>query len=155
MINTNYANAYKEVLIVLSNLIKEDYEKIPKEYIEFLKTNANPDYDFKYDNSKAFNEQELLDDTKYILFGLFEKYGATEVQKSKIKSFKDNYNEKIEKEKREKYNPDNIFNKKQGIINEMDEETKIKEGTVSIVKYEKTKWYQKIFAKILNIFRKK
>ena len=34
MINTNYANAYKEVLIVLNNLIKEDYEKIPKEYIE-------------------------------------------------------------------------------------------------------------------------
>ena len=33
MINTSYANAYKEVLIVLNNLIKEDYEKIPKEYI--------------------------------------------------------------------------------------------------------------------------
>ena len=111
MINTSYANAYKEVLIVLNNLIKEDYEKIPKEYIEFLETNANPDYDFKYDSSKAFNEQELLDDTKYILFGLFEKYGATEVQKLKIKAFKSNYNEKLEKEKRDKYNPDDIFKK--------------------------------------------
>lgn len=155
MINTSYANAYKEVLIVLNNLIKEDYEKIPKEYIEYLETNANPDYDFKYDSSKAFNEQELLDDTKYILFGLFEKYGATEVQKLKIKSFKNHYKERIEKEKREKYNPDNIFNKKQEIINEKDEETKIKEGTVSIVKYEKNKWYKKVFEKLLNIFRKK
>ena len=109
MIKTNYANAYKEVLVILDNLIKEDYNKIPKEYIEFLTTNCNNDYEFKYDNSKAFEEQELLDDTKYILFGLFEKFGATELQKEKIKAFKNNYYNQLEKEKREKYNSDNIF----------------------------------------------
>ena len=109
MLKTNYANAYKEVLIILYNLIKEDYDKIPKEYIEFLKSNCNNEYEFYYDNSKTFEEQELLDDTKYILFGLFEKFGATEIQKQKIKIFKDNYFRKIEKEKREKYNSDNIF----------------------------------------------
>ena len=150
MINTSYANAYKEVLIVLNNLIKEDYEKIPKEYIEFLETNANPNYDFKYDSSKAFNEQELLDDTKYILFSLFEKYGATEIQKSKIKSFKDNYNKKLEKKKREKYNPDDIFKKNtlnENIINETKE-------NVQMVEYKEQRWYEKIFAKILKIFRK-
>ena len=38
-----------------------------------------------------FEEQDLLDDTKYILFGLFEKFGATELQKEKIKAFKNNY----------------------------------------------------------------
>ena len=109
MIKTNYANAYKEVLIILDNLIKEDYDKIPKEYIEFLKSNCNNEYEFYYDNSKTFEEQELLDDTKYILFGLFEKFGATEIQKEKIKNFKDNYFRKIEEEKREQYNPDDIF----------------------------------------------
>ena len=146
MINTNYANAYKEVLIVISNLIKEDYEKIPKEYIEFLERNANPDYDFKYDISKAFDEQELLDDTKYILFGLFEKYGATEAQKSKIKALKNNYNEKSEKQKREKYNADKIFKKNN--LNETQEK-------VQMVKHKEFKWYQKIFYKILNVFGKK
>ena len=90
MVNTSYANAYKEVLIVINNLVKEDYEKIPKEYIEFLEDNCNNDYEFKYDTSKSFDKQELLDDTKYILFGLFEKFGATEIQKAKIKSFKTN-----------------------------------------------------------------
>lgn len=149
MINTSYANAYKEVLIVLNNLIKEDYEKIPKEYIEFLETNANPDYDFKYDSSKAFNEQELLDDTKYILFGLFEKYGATEVQKSKIKAFKKNCNEKLEKEKREKYNPNDIFKKNN--LNENINETK---ESVQMVEYKEKRWYEKLFAKILKIFKK-
>ena len=71
MVKLDYANAYKEVLIVLNNLTKEDYSKIPKEYIEFLKKNCNEDYGFYYDTSKTFEEQELLDDTKYILFGFF------------------------------------------------------------------------------------
>ena len=109
MVKTNYANAYKEVLIILDNLIKEDYNKIPKEYIGFLKSNCNIEYKFSYDNSKTFEEQELLDETKYILFGLFEKFGATEIQKEKIKTFKDNYFRQIEQEKREQYNLDDIF----------------------------------------------
>ena len=44
MVKTNYANAYKEVLIILDNLIKEDYKKIPKEYIGILKSNCNIEY---------------------------------------------------------------------------------------------------------------
>ena len=60
MIKTTYANAYKEVLVILDNLIKEDYNKIPKEYIEFLKLNCNNEYEFYYDNSKTFEEQEKV-----------------------------------------------------------------------------------------------
>ena len=40
------------------NLFKEKYDKIPKEYIEFLKSNCNNEYEFYYDNSKNFEEQE-------------------------------------------------------------------------------------------------
>ena len=91
MVKTNYANAYKEVLVILNNLIKEDYDKIPKQYIEFLESNCNNEYEFYFDTSKSFEEQELLDETKYILFGLFEKFGATQNQKEKIKAFRNNY----------------------------------------------------------------
>ena len=117
MVNTSYANAYKEVIIVINNLVKEDYEKIPKEYIKFLEDNCNNDYEFQYDASKPFDKQELLDDTKYILFALFEKFGATEIQKAKIKSFKANYNNKLEEQKREKYKPEDIFKSKQNNLN--------------------------------------
>lgn len=111
MIKTNYANAYKETLVILDNLIKEDYNKISKEYIEFLTAHCNNDYEFQYDWSKTFEEQELLDDTKYILFGLFEKFGATELQKEKIKVFRNNYYKQLEQEKSKNYNPNNMFKK--------------------------------------------
>ena len=151
MVKTNYANAYKEVLIVLDNLIKEDYDKIPKEYIEFLKSNCNNEYEFYYDNSKTFEEQELLDDTKYILFGLFEKFGATEIQKEKIKNFKDNYYRKIEEEKREQYNPDDIFKK----VN-TNQEVSENNTETALIEYKKsffTKLKNFIF-KILHINKK-
>lgn len=153
MVNTSYANAYKEVLIVINNLVKEDYEKIPKEYIEFLGDNCNNDYEFKYDTSKSFDKQELLDDTKYILFGLFEKFGATEIQKAKIKSFKTNYNNKLEEKKREKYNPENIFkNKQNNFYTQISEK---QEEKLELIEYKEQRWYQKIFARILKIFNKK
>ena len=106
MIETNYANAYKEVLVILNNLIKEDYNKIPKEYIDFLKSNCNNEHEFYFDTSKSFEEQELLDETKYILFGLFKKFGATQNQKEKIQAFRNYYYGKLEEEKKIKYNTD-------------------------------------------------
>lgn len=152
MVKTNYANAYKEVLVILDNLIKEDYDKIPKEYIEFLKSNCNNEYEFYYDTSKTFEEQELLDDTKYILFGLFEKFAATELQKEKIKAFKNNHYRKIEEEKRKIYNPDNIFNNGKNNIDITMSEQPIEKA---LIENKKLRWYQKLFSKILRIFRKK
>jgi hypothetical protein len=146
MVKTNYANAYKEVLIVLDNLIKEDYDKIPKEYIEFLKSNCNNEYEFYYDNSKTFEEQELLDYTKYILFGLFEKFGATELQKEKIKNFKKNYYNKLEEEKRNLYNSENIFKEKKVEKNE--------NINLVIKENKKENFINKILKFIKNIFRK-
>ena len=147
MVKTNYDKAYKEVLVILNELIEEDYKKIPKEYIEFFTANCNNNYEFCYDYSKTFEEQELLDDTKYILFGLFEKFGATELQKEKIKAFKNSYYIKIEEEKKEKYNPDDIFqNKKSKII--------ILEDTNLPIEIKKEKLFNKIIRFIKHIFKK-
>ena len=113
MINNIYANAYTEVLIVLNNLVKDDYNKIPKEYINYLEDNCNKNYVFKYDKSKKFIEQNLLEETKYILFGIFEKFGVTEKQKSIINKFKLDYEIKLDEKKKEKYNPDDLFKNEQ------------------------------------------
>ena len=151
MVKTNYANAYKEVLVILNNLIKEDYDKIPKKYIEFLTENCNNDYEFYYDTSKTFEQQELLDDTKYILFGLFEKFGSTELQKEKIKAFKNTFYRKLEEEKKAKYNPENIFSnqyKKSSIDNVENNKELV------LLKTNNIKWYKKIWRFLTNFFKK-
>lgn len=147
MVDTKYANAYKEVLVVLNHLAKEDSEKIPKEYIEFFETNCNNDYDFEYDSSKSFAEQDLLNDTKYILFGLFEKFGATEMQKTMIKAFRTSYYNKKEEEKRQKYNPDEIFKNKERNISEE------KPQSVELIEYKKERFWVRWINKINSIFK--
>lgn len=151
MVKTNYANAYKEVLVILNNLIKEDYDKIPKKYLEFLTENCNNDYEFYYDTSKTFEQQELLDDTKYILFGLFEKFGSTELQKEKIKAFKNTFYRKLEEEKKAKYNPENIFSN-QYKNSSIDNVEKNKE--LVLLKTNNIKWYKKIWRFLTNFFQK-
>ena len=56
---------------------------------------------------------------------------------------------KYEEELREKYNPDNLFKKK-----ENKQEEKVEEQHSLMVVENKT-WYKKIFEKIKNIFKKK
>lgn len=83
-----YGNAYQEVSEVLKHMVKEDFEKIPAAYIEFLDKHANPCHKFKYDTSISFAKQDLLETTKYILFGLFEKFAAYNKQRDKINEYK-------------------------------------------------------------------
>ena len=155
MVNLEYANAYSEVLEILKHIPIEDYNKIPKTKIELFETNANNEYTFNYDPSKTLEEQNVSNITKGIIILLFRDYWATGVQRNKIIA-KQNYDRmKLEEKKKEKYNPDNIFNKKQGVINDIVEEHNVKEENMAIVKYKKQKWYQKIFDKILHMFRKK
>lgn len=144
MVDTIYANAYKEVLVVISNLKEEDYNKIPENYIEFFKYNCNNDYEFEYNTSKPFYEQKLLKETKYILFGLFEKFWATDQQKAKINTFKINFNNKLEEQRREKYNLDNLFKSKTI-------ENKMETNNVSMIKY-KENIFNKIWRNIKNVF---
>ena len=112
MVKAEDANSYKEVLCVIKKLTKTDYNKIPNDYIIFLEENCNMDYEFEYDDLKPFDEQKLSEKAKYILFGIFAKYGATDEQKNKIKAFQNGYNNKQEEKKRQKYDPDNVFKKK-------------------------------------------
>lgn len=109
MISKEYARAYKEVIEILSYVPKKDIAKIPKEKLDFYKLNMDNDYSYKIDTSKEFEEQEMSDITKAILANIFRDYWATPYQKERIIA-KEKYDlEKIEEEKREKYNPDKIF----------------------------------------------
>lgn len=148
-VNIEYANAYSEVLEVLNNMSKEDYNKIPKDMLEMFKTNCNNECQFRYDLNKKFEQQEISKRAKLILAILFRDYWATPYQKEKIIAKQNYERQKLEQQKFEKYNPERIFeNKRQPIIEEI-------KNINSMIEVKEEKWYQKIFKLIKNLFKRK
>lgn len=109
MINNTYAKAYTEVLEIVKYFPKEEYSKIPLEKINFYKKNMDRNYHFSINPELDLSEQSISKEANAIIVTLFRDYFATEEQKIKLTKILENNQKKEEEEKREKYNPDNIF----------------------------------------------
>ena len=110
MNNNTYACSYTEVLEILKHIPKEQYDKIPKEKIEFYENNKDNEY------ICIFNENANIDmvsrQAKTILINLYKDYIASNQEKQNIEE-KLKLNEfKLELEKIEKYNPNDLFKNK-------------------------------------------
>lgn len=143
MINIAYAKAYTEVLEIIKYFPKEEYAKIPEEKIEFYKNNMDKDYNFKINPEIDLSEQSISPEANAIMINLFTDYYATEEQKIKIKNILDSNQQKEEQEKRERYNPDNIFKNRntENII----------QNEVALVEY-KESIFKRFINKIKSIF---
>ena len=143
MINIAYAKAYTEVLEIIKYFPKEEYAKIPEEKIEFYKNNMDKDYNFKINPEIDLSEQSISPEANAIMINLFTDYYATEEQKIKIKNILDSNQQKEEQEKRERYNPDNIFKNRntENII----------QNEVALVEY-KESIFKRFINKIKRIF---
>lgn len=74
----NYPNAYKEVYEILKAVPKEDFDKIPTEFMQIVKKNMNKNYDFSINlNIDFVKEQEILYETKAILAYVYLNYWAS------------------------------------------------------------------------------
>ena len=149
-LSLEYSNAYNEVLEVLNNISEEDYNKIPKDIIKVFETYKNKNYVFEYDFSKDFKEQKLSKQAKLILANLYRDYWATEREREEIIKEQNLIRQKVEEEKRLKYDPD-IFKNKRKIINT--EEIKTISDEISMVEPKKT-LIQRILNKIKLYFNK-
>ena len=149
----NYPKAYKEVIEILKYVPEESVNKIPQTMLDTFKTKMDKEYNFIVDINKAFEEQELLEETKAIFANIFRDYWATPYQKERIQA-KERYDmEIIEEEKRAKYN-DDIFKTRKN--NKIDNE-EVADNTNSNnlpIEVKKEKFYEKIinfFKKIFNL----
>ena len=147
MINIEYANAYSEVLEILKYISKEDYNKIPKEQIRLFEIYSNSNHNFIYNPLKTLDEQNTLKITKCIIAILFIDYWATEIQREKIISKHIYGKQKIEEEKKEKYNPDNLFG------NPLVDNAKNK-PELALIEVNDIKWYKKIWTFLKKILEK-
>lgn len=113
MMEDNYTKAYKEVIEILKYVPEESVNKIPQDIINMFKINMDQNYEFKVDINKGFEDQNLLEETKAIFANIFRDYWATPYQKERIEAKEKQDREKYEEEKRQMYNPDDIFKKRQ------------------------------------------
>lgn len=121
---TKYKNAYTEVYEIIKQLDEEEYNKIPSEDIEL-------------------KDQELLPETKAILFNLFRDYLSTAEQKEKIIKMQVEERRKNEQNKAEQYKSD-VFASKKKVQDIREEHTELIEYKGNILK--------RIFNKIRQFF---
>ena len=136
---------YKKALV-------EVVKKIPEKFMNYIKENKAVDYEFKVDKQKGLLEQDISEETKAILSLIYRDYFCDEEERQELIKKEREELIKEEEEKRKKYNPDDLFKKEERAHNISENENK-QENTVALVKYENLKWYQKIYQKILKIFR--
>ena len=150
MVTEEYANACAEVVRILDYIPYRDYKKIPKDVILHYEKNANKNCDFEYNVKISLKEQNVSKTAKTIIAILFRDYWATSEQKDKILNY-EKYKTITEEEiKKEKYNSENIFRKKE---ENLIENIKLrKEDNIAIVPLE-NKGYKKILNKILKFLR--
>ena len=72
-------------------------------------------YEFTINPVIDLSEQNISKEANAIIVALFQDYFATEEQKEKIKEILKLNEKKVEQEKRDLYNPDDIFKKSQSI----------------------------------------
>lgn len=78
----NFNKACTEILEILKHLPEEDYNKIPKEEIEFFEQKKDKNYSFKFNENVSFEEQTILPETNAIIVKLYREYFCTDEKKS-------------------------------------------------------------------------
>lgn len=111
----NYGKAFKEVYMILKSVGSEVIDKIPIDMLNFIEENMDKDYFFILDKNVALEEHNFMDETLGIISLIWRDYLCSDVEREKIQIEDIEKQIQIEKEKREKYNPDNIFLKDENI----------------------------------------
>lgn len=142
----NYHKAYKEVIEILKYVPQESVNKIPKTMLETFEKKMDKDYVFNVDINKSFEEQNLLEETKDIFAVIFRDHWATPYQRERIKAKEKYDRQKIEEEKANKYNPDDIFKNK--------EKDNVVVNNNLPVEIKKENFFKKLISFIKKIIRK-
>ena len=147
----NLKDRLSELDILLDNIDSYDRQKIPNDIIIGIKENKNKDYNWEYDQSISFEDQEINNDTLILFLLIMYKYIANEEEKKEIDTIlNDNL---IEYNK--KYSFDNIFKKNNSNSqNEITNETEQNNKEKLLIEY-KESLFIKIKKFIKNLFKLK
>ena len=145
----DYNKRLVEVDEILEYFSEEDLIKIPDEVRKEIRDNMDEEYYWEYYETKSLKDQDVSKDTITILAYLNMEYLLDEEQKKLMQEIYELNEKKSEEAKAEKYSVEDLFKR-----NKYQEEEKGTQEVKALVKCEESKWYQKLFNKILNIFKR-
>ena len=147
MVSREYSEAIAETLDILEHTQKSDVDKIPEKFMEFLKENASKTYKPQLDYTKKIKDMNLKDKTIGILSIINKKYWCNDQERKifeeKLKENEITYQQILN----EQYATSDLFKDKK-----LSEEAN--EISINLTEYADKKWHQKLFEKILRIFRR-
>lgn len=157
-----YSKCLVQVDEILNYLNPEELKKIPENVRKTIKDNKDKNYEWKYDEGKKLEEQNLNRKSIAILSYLNMEYLLNDEQRKLMGQIHRVNEQKQEEEKRKQYNPENIFENKSNIkedktVQVASNESTSKESKESknLAMTKKDRWYNKIKLYIKSLFSKK
>lgn len=137
--------AYSEVDEILDLLEDEYAKRIPEKIRTFIKEERDNKYKPMIDVDKPLLEQNISREAMILLAVVYLNYLCDSEQEKQelLNEFAQNENEK--KKIEERYNPDNLFKKREKIISQNAQE-------IQMIEYKEKNFIQKILSKIKAIF---
>ena len=147
----NLTKAYAEVLLILSYMEQKYADMIPKKLLELFNEEKDKNYQPNINPKISLAEQNLQRKTLALLAMLNLNYWCKDENEKQemLKMYSEN-DKKIEAEMRERYNPDNLFRKKE----EPSENDENKQENTELIKYKKQNIFKKILNRIMKFFKK-
>lgn len=157
-----YSKCLVQVDEILNYLNPEELKKIPENVRKTIKDIKDKNYEWKYDEGKKLEEQNLNRKSIAILSYLNMEYLLNDEQRKLMEQIHRVNEQKQEEEKRKQYNPENIFENKSNIkedktVQVASNESTSKESKESknLAMTKKDRWYNKIKLYIKSLFSKK
>ena len=148
--NNINSEIYVDISVIISMMPTEMKSKISNSFISFIENNKSNNYVSNINPNIPLKEQNIRKETKEMLGIIYRDYLCNEEERINLLQEEKRELTKLETEKREIYNPDNIFKKNN--LKENNEEKSIK-NQVSIVEY-KESIIKRIITKIKNLFHR-
>lgn len=145
MVNEELRESVVEFFAILENTDDEIVNKIPKNFLNFLKSIESDTYKFKYNSKKSLMEQNLKPKTRGLIALVYQDYICTEEEKKEYIQLCNDYF--FEEEVRK----NNLYNQKSW--NDDEEKQESSKPELALVEY-KENIFQKIMNKLKDIFKK-
>ena len=147
MVTKELSEAAVEFNCILEYTSEELKNKIPQKFLDFLKNIQSQTYKFEYDKTKKLNEQNLKSKTRGLIALVYQDYICNENEKEEYIKKSQEIIMKKEEEKRNIYNPDNVFKSKTKSI-----ESNLNEQT-AMIEYKKNSVLKIIKKFLLDILK--